>query len=91
MAYKQCRLHASESGSGEYQGGEPSGETWDDEGDLLDALRADRAPLDVYEVGVDELPDGVEDIRGRIQNEPARVFGWLDEQGVAQYSCIVQV
>jgi hypothetical protein len=28
----------------------------------------------VYELGVDTLPDGVEDIRGKIYNEPTRVF-----------------
>ena len=48
-------------------------------------------PADLYELGVDELPEGIEDIRGRIQNEAARVFGWLDERGAVQYSCIVQV
>jgi hypothetical protein len=76
---------------GEYQVGESNAEAWDDEGDLLDAMRDGIAPADLYELGVDELPEGIEDIRGRIQNEPARVFGWLDEEGDAQYTCIVQV
>ena len=91
MAYKECRIQPCGSGLGEYQAGESNGEAWDDEGDLLDAMRGGVAPADLYELGVDELPDGLEDIRGRIQNEPARVFGWLDEQGGAQYACIVQV
>ena len=91
MAYKECRLQPSENGLGEYQPGESDGETWDNEGDLVDAMRGGVAPADLYELGVDELPEGIEDIRGRIQNEPERVFGWLDEQGGVQYTCIVQV
>jgi hypothetical protein len=49
------------------------------------------ASADLYELGVDELPDDIEDIRGRIQGAPARVFAWLDEQGDAHYAGIVQV
>jgi hypothetical protein len=45
----------------------------------------------LYELGVDELPDDIEDIRGRIYGAPARVFGWLDEQGGAQYAGIVEL
>ena len=91
MAYREFRLQPSESGLDEYQAGEPSGETWDDEVDLLDAMRHGISPAELYELGVDEPPDGIEDIRGRIQHEPARVFGWLDRQGDVQYACIVQV
>jgi len=91
MAYKECRLQPCESGSGEYQAAESDGEAWDDEADLLDAMRHAVTPADLYELGVDELPEGIEDIRGRIQNEAARVFGWLDERGAVQYSFIVQV
>jgi hypothetical protein len=71
--------------------GESNGEIWDEEGDLLDAMRDAIAPADLYELGVDELPDDIEDIRGRIQGEPARVFAWLDEEGGAHYTGIVQV
>jgi hypothetical protein len=88
MAYKECRILPY---AGEYQAGESDAEAWDDESDLLDAMRNDVTPADLYELGVDELPEGIEDIRGRIQNEAARVFGWLDERGAVQYSCIVQV
>jgi hypothetical protein len=91
MAYKECRIQRCESGLGEYQADESNGEAWDDEGDLLEAMRNGVAPADLYELGVDELPEGIEDIRGLIQNEPARVFGWLDEQGDAHYAGIVQV
>ena len=33
---------------------------------------------DVYELGVDILPQGVEDIRGKIHNKPERVFAVKD-------------
>ena len=33
---------------------------------------------DVYELGVDILPEGVEDIRGKIHNKPDRVFAVKD-------------
>ena len=33
---------------------------------------------DVYELGVDILPQGVEDIRGKIHNNPERVFAVKD-------------
>ena len=33
---------------------------------------------DVYELGVDILPKGVEDIRGKIHNKPERVFAVKD-------------
>jgi hypothetical protein len=91
MAYREFRLQPSEGGLDEYQAGDASGEIWDDEIDLVVAMRHGVAPADLYELGVDELPGGVEDIRGRIQNEPARVFGWLDRRGDVQYACIVQV
>jgi len=91
MAYKECRIQRCASGSGEYQADEPSEEAWDDEGDLLEAMRNGVAPADLYELGVDELPEGIQDIRGLIQNEPARLFGWLDERGDAHYAGIIQV
>ena len=30
-----------------------------------------------YELGKEDLPEGVEDIRGKIQNEPERVFAYI--------------
>lgn len=91
MAYKECRIKPSAGGFGAYEADESTGVVWDDEGELLDALRDGIAAAELYELGVDDLPDDLEDIRGRIHNEPVRVFGWLDEQGGAQYAGIVQV
>jgi hypothetical protein len=36
-------------------------------GEMMDGIR-------VYEIGVDPLPSGADDIRGRVQNEPDRLF-----------------
>lgn len=91
MAYRECRLQPCGNGLSEYQPVETEGATWDNEGDLVGAMRGNVVPADLYELGADELPDGIEDIRGRIQNEPARVFAWFDEQVGVQYTCIIQV
>jgi hypothetical protein len=72
-----------------YEAGDTSGDVWADETDLLDAITEGIAPAALVELGVDPLPDGIEDIRGRIQSESDRVFAWLDEWGNAQYTGIV--
>lgn len=57
---------------------------WDDVNDLLSECTSNVGPL--YELGVDDLPDGLEDIRGSIYNEPDRVFGYFvrDSQGESE-------
>ncbi|HUM37201.1 MAG TPA: hypothetical protein PLQ85_10055 [Anaerolineae bacterium] len=59
------------SGFGEYQTSAANGEGYEDAEDILAEYDG---PGTRYELGVDNLPDDVEDIRGRIHNEPARVF-----------------
>jgi hypothetical protein len=53
-------------------------------------MRRTIAPERLYELGVDELPNDIGDIRGRIYGAPARVFAWLDEKGDAHYSGILE-
>ncbi len=48
MAYKECRLQPCDNGLSEYQPGEFDGETWDNEGDLVNTIRGDVAPADLY-------------------------------------------
>ena len=91
MAYKEYHIRPWAKGFGQYEAEESDGIAWDDERDLVGAIRRGIAPADLYELGVDGLPDGIEDIRGRIYGEPARIFAWLDEHGRAQYFGIVQV
>jgi hypothetical protein len=51
---------------------------WEVEQDLLDDIGYSGA-FTVFELGVDELPEGLDDIRGKIYNEPERVFGFFYE------------
>lgn len=53
--------------SGEYEA-IPNGDICDD-ADLLNGCEGE-----VYELGSEDLPEGVEDIRGKIHNEPEKVF-----------------
>jgi len=45
--------------------------------DDADILNGTAANWLVYELGEEDLPAGVEDIRGKIQNEPSRVFAYV--------------
>lgn len=38
-----------------------------------------------YELGKENLPEGVEDIRGKIQNEPERVFVYIANDTVIYF------
>ena len=75
IRYAEARIAPCSSGFGEYQVQEP-GDTWDDLGDLMDEMRSgcnitgERLLL----LGYESLPEGIEDIRGRIHNEPPRVY-----------------
>lgn len=91
MGYKEITIQPAHGGFGEYQAGEGNGDTWADENDLIDAMRDGVAPADMYELGSDELPDGCEDIRGRIHNEPARVFAIGDAEAGWRYVGVIEI
>jgi hypothetical protein len=60
---------------------------WEYEDDLIAEIRGPE--WDLFELGVDALPEGVEDIRGLIQDEPDRVFAIVwDDDGWVQYTGI---
>jgi hypothetical protein len=40
---------------------------------------------DVYKLGVDDLPEGMEDIRGNIHDEPDAVFAVVEENSNVAY------
>ena len=84
MSYKECTILPATGGFGEYQAGEFNGEKFSDAETLADALR-EGAGFELFELGKEELPEGLEDIRGRIHNQPERVFGGLDAQDVPHY------
>lgn len=82
------------SGFGEFeQCAADLGDGWEDEDDLLAECRANieaEGVSELYELGVDELPEGLEDIRGRIRNQDGRIFGWLDEEDLPRYFAVVE-
>jgi hypothetical protein len=72
------------AGFGMFQAEPPNGDDYSDESDLEDTMR-DGCGYDLHELGVDEVPEGAEDIRGRIYNEPHRVFVFVDQDGRPHY------
>ena len=85
--YHEILIQPSSSGFGEYWTLPDCGEAYDSPGDLLAAIRENVG--DVYELGVDLLPEILPDIRGKIASEPPRVFGWLDNAGGAHFFGVV--
>lgn len=77
--YYEISIIPANGGFGEWQCQPVNGEGWADDYDLEAEMRGN---ADLYELGVDELPPGVEDIRGRIHNEPGRVFAIVDSDRV---------
>jgi hypothetical protein len=66
---------------------------WADDFDLLQALYTHPTYDEVYDLAQDGLPAYVEDIRGRVYNEPARILARVrTENGVpvVQYVGIVE-
>jgi hypothetical protein len=84
MSFKECTIRAASGGFGEYEAGEYSGDAFSDQYALIDAMR-EGAGFELFELGKDELPEGLEDILGRIRNEPDRVFGGLDSDNIPHY------
>lgn len=87
--YKEIAIDTHSAGFGMYQAGEANGDAWECINDLLQDMR-DHCGSELYELGVDALPQGAKDIRGRIYNEPARVFAFI-EDGEAYYCGIIAV
>lgn len=74
--YAEVGIRPHYAGFGEYNRDPNAGDPYP--GDAEDLLIEIRNSLmegeELYELGVDELPDAVKDIRGLIHNEPERVF-----------------
>ena len=73
----EVTLQGCSGGFGEFERHPNNGEEyWQDEDELLTAMIEDSSDGggELMELGVDDLPDDVEDISGRIHDEPYRVF-----------------
>lgn len=76
--YAETTINPCSSGFGMYQTGEYNGDQWENESDLIAEMESN---YNLFELGIDELPEGMEDIRGNIHNEPTRVFGFIEDIG----------
>lgn len=92
MFYEQT-IQPHHAGFGQYQQSGELGEGWTMDSDLLQEI-ASNIESEVFELGHDDLPAGMEDIRGLIQGGiravSERVFGYLAEDGSATYFAIVE-
>lgn len=84
MPYYEIPITPASGGFGAWQAFQADDTPWASEQDLLEAVQ-DTLRTAVYCLGVDALPEGLEDISGRIRDEPEYVYGWLDEDGLPVY------
>ena len=71
--YHEVTIRPATGGFGEFEANiYDVGDGWVDEYDLRSEMASNVDEL--IELGVDEAPEGVEDIRGRIRNAPDAIF-----------------
>ena len=87
--YQETTIKPASGGFGMYESNQDSSELWDNEYDLEQAMY-EGSRNELYELGVDDLPEGIEDIRGNIYNQPSRIFGYLQD-GTAYYCGIIEI
>jgi hypothetical protein len=76
MRYYEVSITPCSGGFGEYYMGLiGSQDPYEDEAELL--AECEQHVGSLYELGVDDLPPGVEDIRGNIHKPEGRVFAYL--------------
>jgi len=78
--YYEISINPAHGGFGEYQAGPTNGEGWADSDDLLNQISSNGVDAVELADGV-ALPEGVEDIRGCIHDQPQRVFGFIGPNG----------
>ncbi len=77
-------ITAAHGGFGEYDCSAIEGEGWANRQDLIEECQGNISGT-LYELGVDALPSGMEDIRGRIHAEPPWIYAYTNEAGDAHY------
>lgn len=91
--YTECSIKPASGGFGEYESCESADEHFDSLSDLLDRCREANDGYDILAVGEDDLPEGVEDIRGLVRNQPTHIFATVphdwkgegDERGIIYF------
>lgn len=82
--FAEIVLQPHHAGFGMWQRSGDAEYAWDDADNLLNEIETN-LDSQVYELGVDDLSGGIEDIRGSIYEEPTRVFAYQDDQGEVRY------
>lgn len=67
------------------------GDGWSSEQDLIMEIYASDNDRELFELGKDDLPDGLEDIRGQIYNQKGRIFGYLNETDAPNYFAVIEI
>ena len=80
--YTECTIKPADSGFGMWQRGEKQVGPQTSYADLSDLVMAgELIDLDAALADEDFIEAGIEDIRGRIYNEPGRIYAVLDVEG----------
>jgi hypothetical protein len=72
-------IQPASGGFGMYQANNQDQGEYCDESCITEILNAD----EYYELGIDELPGGVEDITGKIYGEPTKVYAVINDNDVS--------
>lgn len=90
--FYEVTIKAAHGGFGEYDCLPINGEGWADQQDLLDEISGNYDSMFELtdEIVANALPGQAEDIRGRIHNEPARVFAIVHDDNTVTYFGVVE-
>jgi len=85
--YYEAWIEKASGGFGEYEQLKPNGDGWETEDDVIVEMRANIPEM--FELGVDPLPERIDDIRGRIHNQDGRIFA-AETDGYVSYFAVVE-
>jgi hypothetical protein len=85
-------IEPANSGFGMYQTGNHNGESWELD-NLLSSIKNNTAynQIFLFELGQDDLPTDIEDIRGKINNEPQKIFAQVLDGELSYFGINVSI
>ena len=89
--YHEVAITPCAAGFGEWDVGEANGDPYSDRHDLLGAIQDNIGETwNLANTPDDSLPEGMQDIRGSIRNQPDYVYGYLDDSDQPHYFGIIE-
>ncbi len=82
--YRETVIKRHHAGFGFWESYSNAEFEWKDDEDLLQEI-AQNIEGEIYELNFDKLPREVDNISGRIHNEPTRVFAVIEDNGDVRY------